>query len=459
MQLGAARGWIRVTRSGSKNALLLEFTHTLIPVLPALLRRTRELFDLNSRPDVISRQLGRDRRLAPLIRQAPGLRVPGAFNGFEMGLRAILGQQVTVKSATTIACRLAEAFGEPIVTPFAELNRLTPAAARLARASVDEIARLGIVSARSKSIIALAQAQLSGAVALEGGVHHDPEETIARLAALPGIGQWTAHYIAMRALRWPDAFPENDVAVRNNLGGVSAKQATQMSQAWRPWRSYAVLHIWKHPARPARHGRRAPRLPGRPIRPGRTERTLSRNTARATCETTPTPAPAPTTAVPSRWVRRRRRAGGASCTSTRAPGPRACGWTGCQRRWARRCLVTDADGALRALDFEDCESRMRRLLRSHYGHLPLSQGTAPTQLTSTLRQYFAGQLQALRAIAWATAAARSSAPCGTPWWTSRPATRAATASSPRRSGCPRVRARWAGRTPRTRLPSWCRVTG
>jgi AraC family transcriptional regulator of adaptative response / DNA-3-methyladenine glycosylase II len=116
---------------------------------------------------------------------------------------------------------------------------------------VDEIARLGIVSARSKSIIALAQAQLSGALALEGGVHHDPEETIARLAALPGIGQWTAHYIAMRALRWPDAFPENDVAVRNNLGGVSAKQATQMSQAWRPWRSYAVLHIWKHPVRPA----------------------------------------------------------------------------------------------------------------------------------------------------------------------------------------------------------------
>ena len=214
-----------MTRSGSKNALLLQFTHTLIPVLPALLRRTRELFDLNSRPDVISRQLGQDRRLAPLIRQAPGLRVPGAFNGFEMGLRAILGQQVTVKSATTIACRLAEAFGEPIVTPFAELSRLTPAAARLARASVDEIARLGIVSARSKSIIALAQAQLSGALALEGGVHHDPEETIARLAALPGIGQWTAHYIAMRALRWPDAFPENDVAVRNNLGGVSAKQA------------------------------------------------------------------------------------------------------------------------------------------------------------------------------------------------------------------------------------------
>src|SRR4029077_16074405 len=105
-----------------------------------------------------------------------------------------------------------------------------------------------IVSARSKSIIALAQAQLSGPLALGGGVHHDSEETIARLSGRPGIGQRAAHYIAMRALRWPDAFPENDVAVRNNLGGVSAKQATQMSQASRPWRSYAGLHIWKHPA-------------------------------------------------------------------------------------------------------------------------------------------------------------------------------------------------------------------
>jgi AraC family transcriptional regulator of adaptative response / DNA-3-methyladenine glycosylase II len=175
------------------------------------------------------------------------MRVPGAFNGFEMGLRAIIGQQVTVKSATTIACRLAEAFGESCITPFPQLDRLTPAAARIAKASVDDIARLGIVRARSKSMIALAQAQVAGAISLDSGIHHNPDETIRRLAELPGIGQWTAHYIAMRALRWPDAFPKGDIAVRNNLGGVSAQRAEEMSQAWRPWRSYAVLHIWSSP--------------------------------------------------------------------------------------------------------------------------------------------------------------------------------------------------------------------
>jgi AraC family transcriptional regulator of adaptative response / DNA-3-methyladenine glycosylase II len=247
VHLAASKGWIRVTQANKKNALLLEFTHSLIPVLPALLGRVRDLFDLNARPDIISKQLSKDRRLAPLVKRTPGMRVPGAFNGFELGLRAIIGQQVTVKSATTIAGRFVEAFGERFMTPFPLLNRLTPAAARIARTGVDEVARHGIVSARSKSIIALAQAQVSGEIELDSRGHHRPDDTIDRLAKLPGIGQWTAHYIAMRALRWPDAFPKEDIAVRNNLGGVSAKQAAEMSQAWRPWRSYAVLHIWKNP--------------------------------------------------------------------------------------------------------------------------------------------------------------------------------------------------------------------
>ena len=228
-----------MTHAPKKRALMLEFTHTLTPALPALLSRVRALFDLNARPDMISKHLARDARLAPAVRSNPGLRVPGAFNGFEMGSRAILGQQVTVKAATTIACRFVEAFGEPIVTPFPELNRLTPSAARVARASVDDIARLGIVAARARSIIALARAQGSGDLGLDGGTHHNPDDSIKRLTELPGIGPWTAQYIAMRALRWPDAFPKEDIAVRNNLGGVSAREAEHLSQAWRPWRSYA----------------------------------------------------------------------------------------------------------------------------------------------------------------------------------------------------------------------------
>jgi AraC family transcriptional regulator, regulatory protein of adaptative response / DNA-3-methyladenine glycosylase II len=244
VQLGEAKGWIKVTQSKKKHALMVEFTHSLTPVLPALLSRVRALFDLNARPDLIAKHLSRDARLASAVKANPGIRVPGAFNGFEMGVRAILGQQVTVKAATTIAGRFFEAFSKPIVTPFVELNRLTPAPAQVAVASVDDIARHGIIAARCRSIIALAEAQRSGGLCLDGGAHHNPDDSIRRLAELPGIGQWTAHYIAMRALRWPDAFPKEDIAVRNNLGGVTAKEAEVLSQPWRPWRSYAVMHVW-----------------------------------------------------------------------------------------------------------------------------------------------------------------------------------------------------------------------
>jgi AraC family transcriptional regulator of adaptative response / DNA-3-methyladenine glycosylase II len=211
----------------------------------------RALFDLDARPDLIATHLGRDARLESAVRANPGLRVPGAFNGFELGVRAILGQQVTVKAATTIACRFVAAFGDPIVTPFAELSRLTPTPARLAAATEDDIARHGIVAARARSIIALAKAHKTGALCLDGGGRLHPDAAMARLAEVPGIGPWTAHYIAMRALRWPDAFPKEDIAVRNNLGGVTAKEADGLSQAWRPWRSYAVMHIWGMP-KPAR---------------------------------------------------------------------------------------------------------------------------------------------------------------------------------------------------------------
>ncbi len=253
VRLDDRKGWIKVTQAKKKNALMLEFTHSLSPVLPALLSRVRDLFDVNARPDMINRHLRKDEILRPLIKANPGTRVPGAFNGFETGLRAILGQQVTVKAATTIACRLVEAFCEPIVTPFPELGYLAPAAAKIAKTSVDDLAKHGIVRARCKSIIALAQAHVSGDLSLDSGVHHDPNATIERLAELPGIGPWTAHYIAMRALRWPDAFPKEDIAVLSDLGGVTARQAEQMSQAWRPWRSYAVLHLWRHRAESLNH--------------------------------------------------------------------------------------------------------------------------------------------------------------------------------------------------------------
>ncbi|MFS2223256.1 AlkA N-terminal domain-containing protein [Pantoea sp. B65] len=244
VRLGKFTGWVRVTHAAAKSALMVEFTHSLTMVLPVLLRRLRNLFDLSARPDLIVSHLQQDALFSHSLSANPGLRVAGAFDGFEMAIRAILGQQITVKAATTLAGRFAAAFGDKIETPFAGLNRLSPLATRITAASIDEISSLGIVSARAKCILAMAQACAAGELRLEAG--SEPEKVIARLVSLPGIGPWTANYIAMRALRWPDAFPKEDIAVRNNLGGVSAKQAELMSQAWRPWRSYAVMHIWKN---------------------------------------------------------------------------------------------------------------------------------------------------------------------------------------------------------------------
>lgn len=242
VRLGGHSGWIRVTHAAEKRALLVEFTHSLTAVLPALLGRLRHLFDLTARPDQIAAQLGQDKMLAASVKKNPGLRVPGAFDGFETAVRAVLGQQVTVKAATTLACRFAEAFGEKFSTPFAALTRFSPTARRVARCGVGDIARLGVISARAASIIALARAFDSGGLRLDPGTH--PDTAVEKLIAIPGIGPWTAQYLAMRAIHWPDAFPKEDIAVRNNLGGVSAKQAEELSRAWSPWRSYAVMHVW-----------------------------------------------------------------------------------------------------------------------------------------------------------------------------------------------------------------------
>ncbi len=241
--IGDHTGWIRVSKTPDKHTLRVELTSSLTPVLPAVLGRLRQLFDLNARPDLISSHLSKDELLKKSVAKNPGLRVPGAFDGFEMAIRAILGQQITVKAATTITCRLVEKFGEPIQTPIPELVRLCPTPQLIASLNIDNLASLGIIQTRARSIIALAKEIAEGRLRLEPGVH--PEETIKQLVALPGIGPWTAHYIAMRALAWPDAFPKEDIALRKALDGVTATEAEKLSQPWRPWRSYAVLHLWK----------------------------------------------------------------------------------------------------------------------------------------------------------------------------------------------------------------------
>jgi AraC family transcriptional regulator, regulatory protein of adaptative response / DNA-3-methyladenine glycosylase II len=243
VRLGEHSGWIRVRHAPEQRALLVDVTHSLTPVLPALLGRLRHLFDLSARPDVIAAQLGQDALLAGAVARLPGLRVPGAFDGFEMAVRAILGQQITVKGATTLAGRFVAALGETVATPHAELTHLCPSPQRVAGADVSELASLGIIRTRAQSIITLAREIASSRLKLEPGAQ--PEATMDQLVTLPGIGAWTAHYIAMRALRWPDAFPKEDIVVRKSLGGVTASRADELSQEWRPWRSYATLHLWR----------------------------------------------------------------------------------------------------------------------------------------------------------------------------------------------------------------------
>jgi AraC family transcriptional regulator of adaptative response / DNA-3-methyladenine glycosylase II len=158
-------------------------------------------------------------------------------------VRAILGQQVTVVAAMRIAARLAKTFGEDIETPIAGLDKLFPTPERLAALDPSQIAATGVVSVRARAIVALAQEVASGRLRLEPSA--DVATTLAALEALPGVGPWTAQYIAMRALAWPDAFPHPDVALIKAMKAAKPREALAASEAWRPWRAYAVMHLWK----------------------------------------------------------------------------------------------------------------------------------------------------------------------------------------------------------------------
>jgi AraC family transcriptional regulator of adaptative response / DNA-3-methyladenine glycosylase II len=239
--LGDVTGWIEVRNDEARRSLVVTLPHALTPVLPALLGRLRNLFDLSARPDIITAALKQSAALRSTVSKYPGLRVPGAFDGFELAMRAILGQQVSVKAATTLSGRIADKYGTPVTTPYPELARLAPTAHRMAAARERDLAALGVLPARARSIIALAK-EMSNGLALEPGA--DPVQTMAELQKLPGIGPWTATYVAMRALRWTDAFPKEDIVIRKRLGEVTAAEAERLSESFRPWRSYATMYLW-----------------------------------------------------------------------------------------------------------------------------------------------------------------------------------------------------------------------
>ena len=233
----AHRGWIEVAMSSKKPALQVTVSASLAKALPPVLSRVKSLMDLACHPAEVAQALG------ALGKRHPGLRVPGAFDGFEVAVRAILGQQVTVAAARTIAGRFAATFGEPIETPFAPLTTVFPGAEPIAALPYGRIARIGLPGARARTVLALARAVADGKLVLTPNA--DIETALERLRALPGVGEWTAQYIAMRALAWPDAFPHTDFGVMKALGETSPRRVLVAGEAWRPWRAYAVMHLWQ----------------------------------------------------------------------------------------------------------------------------------------------------------------------------------------------------------------------
>lgn len=211
---------------------------SLAPHVAQIVRSVRDLFNLDAHPDVIADSLASDPALAPLVRARPGLRVPGAFDPFEIAIRAVLAQQISVAGATTPSGRVTRTFGR-VVDQGEGLERVSPKAKMLADASIDSLRAIGLPEARARALSSLARAVADGSIDL--GARTEQSQVIARLLALPGIGSFTAHVIAMRVLRDPDAFPENDLIVKRRLGPRPLERA----ERWRPFRAYALMHVWE----------------------------------------------------------------------------------------------------------------------------------------------------------------------------------------------------------------------
>jgi AraC family transcriptional regulator of adaptative response / DNA-3-methyladenine glycosylase II len=241
-------GWISVADAPQKNALAVTLSPALLPVLPKVLSRLKILFDLSCDPAAVFETLSsmNDRQIGLFT---PGTRLPGCFDPYELSVRAVLGQQITVKAARTLATRFVCAFGEAVVTPFEELSRTFPTPETIYGLAVpveNRLGPLGITGARARSIFALSEALVKGHISFSRSA--DPAVTMEKLRELPGFGPWTVQYIAMRALAWPDAFPHTDYGIRKALAGMSADEIVTLSESWRPWRSYAAVSLWNSPA-------------------------------------------------------------------------------------------------------------------------------------------------------------------------------------------------------------------
>ncbi len=244
--IGDQRG-VLVVEPAARNCLRATVRFPNLKALPTIIARVRRVFDLAADPVMIGAHLSRDAVLAPLVAARPGLRVPGAWDGFELAVRAILGQQITVSAATRLAGKLVVCYGEKIADPAAGdlgLTHVFPTPGQLAG---DDLAAIGMPRARRMALSSLAAAVVADPLIF--GPRRSLEAAVAQLRSLPGVGEWTAQYIAMRELREPDAFPVADIGLLRAMAdanGVRPSPAELLSHAeqWRPWRAYAALHLW-----------------------------------------------------------------------------------------------------------------------------------------------------------------------------------------------------------------------
>jgi len=239
ISLHGRAGYFEVSLDDSRDALLVRIEFADPKSLFFIVERIRAMFDLNADWTAIVSSLRTDPAIAARAELDPGLRVPGCWDGFELAIRAILGQQITVKGATALAGRIASTYGKAFKGP-SGLTHLFPSAEILAEA---KLATVGVTSARAETIRSLARAVCSGRISFEGVV--DSDTFLARLREIPGIGQWTAQYVAMRALGEPDAFPSSDLGLLRALALATPRELEQRVQSCRPWRAYAAMYLWK----------------------------------------------------------------------------------------------------------------------------------------------------------------------------------------------------------------------
>ena len=243
VQIGEHKGWFSVSLSEKDLHLSIDVSYSLHPIVSDMIAIIKRQFDVYADPLKINAKLETDPVLGSSVFANPGLRSPGSFDPFEMLIRVILGQRISVKAATTLMNRYVSTFGEPFETPILGLERLSPLPAKVAKADAGEIASLGMPYKRAETIIAVAKAFDEGRLDFSPDI--DIEKLRLALGKIPGIGPWTIEYMLMRGVSWPDAFPTTDLGIQKALGTKNKEEIEAVSHTWQPYRSYATHHLWK----------------------------------------------------------------------------------------------------------------------------------------------------------------------------------------------------------------------